>query len=152
MCIFFASVLKSKNTSKERCLRIMTQTHKASLFERLGGKPSIDSAVDIFYQKVLADESLKPFFKERDMKKQIGKQRLFMTYAFGGSNHYDGENMYNAHTMARAEGLNESHFNKVTIHLNNTLEELSVPEDLINEVIGIVVTTKDDVLGIKNSA
>ncbi len=33
-----------------------------SLFERIGGEPAVDAAVDLFYRKVLQDKSIKKFF------------------------------------------------------------------------------------------
>ena len=39
-----------------------------SLFERLGGEPALNAAVDNFYVKVLADDLVKDFFKSTDMK------------------------------------------------------------------------------------
>lgn len=41
-----------------------------SLFERIGGMNAVDAAVDIFYTKVLADESINHFFLNTDMKTQ----------------------------------------------------------------------------------
>ena len=59
-----------------------------SLFERIGGEPAIDAAVDIFYKKVLADDRIKGFFSGIDMEKQIQKQKSFLTFAFGGPSPY----------------------------------------------------------------
>jgi len=56
-----------------------------TLYEKLGGAPAIDAAVDIFYDKVLADERIKHFFVNTDMAKQRQHQKNFLTYAFGGS-------------------------------------------------------------------
>lgn len=124
----------------------MKQPATLTLYERLGGKPAIEAAVQIFYKKVIADKNLNPFFKETDMKKQMGKQTLFMTYAFGGAPKYTGKSMKEAHQKAREMGLNEAHFNGVAGHLMETLRELNVPEPTIEEVISIVATTKDDIL------
>ena len=47
----------------------------SSLFERLGGEAAIDAAVDVFYEKVLADPSLAPFFDGVDMDSPNGFSR-----------------------------------------------------------------------------
>tara|TARA_R110000868_G_scaffold218576_2_gene469246 strand:- start:167187 stop:167561 length:375 start_codon:yes stop_codon:yes gene_type:complete len=118
-----------------------------TLFERLGGKDAVEIAVTKFYDRILADPDLIPFFQETDMKKQMGKQRLFMTYAFGGLPNYDGESLERAHEKSRKQGLNESHFNKVAGHLVDTLHSINVPPSMIDEVIAIVAPTKEAIIG-----
>lgn len=41
-----------------------------SLFERLGGEGAVDAAVDIFYRKVVGDDSINRFFESTDMAQQ----------------------------------------------------------------------------------
>lgn len=118
----------------------------STLFEKIGGEAAVNAAVDIFYRKVLADDTISHFFETTDMAAQHAKQKSFLTMAFGGPNNYTGEDMRTAHAPLVAKGLNEDHFNSVAGHLQSTLEELNVPADLINEVISIAASTKDDVL------
>ncbi len=117
-----------------------TQT---SLFERIGGMTAVNAAVDIFYPKVLADPSLAHFFTNVDMKTQAAKQKAFLAYAFGAPMKYSGQNMRDAHSRMKLE---ESHFNSVAGHLVDTLHELEVPQNLIDEVVSIALSVKDDVL------
>ena len=120
----------------------------STLYEKIGGEKAVDAAVEIFYEKIMADTSLAKFFTSMDFEKQKRKQASFLTMAFGGPNKYTGLNMRAAHLRPVALGLNESHFNTVAGHLQDTLLELEVPSDLIQEVMTIVGTTKDDVLGL----
>jgi hemoglobin len=117
-----------------------------TLFEKLGGQSAVDAAVDIFYRKVLSDDSISHFFENIDMDAQIAKQKAFLTFAFGGPNNYSGQDMRNAHSKLVKEGLNEQHFNAVAGHLQSTLEELGVSADLVQEVMTIAGSTKNDVL------
>ncbi|MGB1061385.1 MAG: truncated hemoglobin, partial [Ketobacter sp.] len=39
----------------------------STLYEKIGGEPAVDAAVDLFYKKVLADERIKHFFEGVDM-------------------------------------------------------------------------------------
>jgi hemoglobin len=116
-----------------------------SLFERIGGMGAVDAAVDIFYTKVMADSTINHFFARIDMKTQSGKLKSFLAYAFGAPLNYDGKNMRDAHAHMK---LTEGHFNAVAGHLVATLQELKVPETLIEEVVAIALTTKNDVLGV----
>lgn len=123
-----------------------SSAQKKTLFERIGGKGAVEAAVEVFYDKVMGDSDLKPFFEGVDMGRQKGKMKIFLTYAFGGTPNYSGKNMREAHKRLVQEGLNEFHFNKVMEHLGNTLKELNVPNDLIQEAAAIALSTKNDVL------
>ena len=118
-----------------------------SLYERIGGEPAVNAAVDLFYRKVLNDYRINRFFDNADMEKQIAKQRAFFTMAFGGPNNYTGKDMRNAHAHLVDMGLNDSHFDAVMEHLGATLIELEVPQDLIAEAAAIAESTRNDVLG-----
>lgn len=118
-----------------------------ALYEKLGGKDAVNAAVDIFYKKVLADDRINFFFEDVDMKRQVAKQKAFMTYAFGGAPSYSGLSMRKAHEhLVKERGLSDEHFDAVAENLQSTLIELTVPEDLIAEVMEIVGSTRDDIL------
>ncbi len=118
-----------------------------SLYEKLGGEAAVSAAVNIFYRKVLQDETINHFFEKTDMQKQMAKQKSFLTMAFGGPNRYTGEDMRKGHAHLVAKGLNDDHFNAVAGHLQSTLEELGVAADLVAEVMAIAESTRNDVLG-----
>lgn len=117
---------------------------KGSLFERIGGMGAVDAAVDIFYKKVLADESISHFFINTDMAKQASMQKAFLAYAFGAPMSYTGKNLRAAHAHVN---LTTEHFNAVAGHLVVTLKELNVAQHLIDEVVVIALSVKGDVLG-----
>lgn len=119
-----------------------------SLYEKLGGDKAVDAAVDIFYTKVINDTALSPFFDGISMDRQKKMQKAFLTVAFGGPNHYSGRGMRAAHARPVAIGLNETHFDKVAAHLQQTLQQLNVPNDLIQEAMNIAASTKEDVLNL----
>lgn len=122
-------------------------TVSTTLYERLGGEPAVNTAVDIFYRKVLSDYRINRFFDNVDMEKQAAKQKAFLTMAFGGPHHYSGEDMRKGHAHLVKMGLDDSHFDVVVENLIATLEELNVPQELITEVVAICETTRNDVLG-----
>lgn len=114
-----------------------------SLYERLGGEPAVDAAVDIFYRKVLADDRISHFFDTVDMDRQRAKQKSFLTVAFGGPNRYTGRDMRAAHAAMK---LTEEHFNAVVENLATTLKELGVSDAQIGEVAAIANSVKNEVL------
>lgn len=119
-----------------------------SLYDELGGRDAVEAAVEIFYKKVLGDAHINHFFTRTDIEAQKQKQTLFLTMAFGGPNHYTGKKMRQAHKHLVEKGLNESHFNAVAGHLLSTLQELKVPDTLIEQVMTIAASTKEDVLNL----
>lgn len=119
-----------------------------SLFERIGGAAAVDAAVELFYQKVLDDPLLRPWFEGVEMNGQAAMQKNFLTMAFGGPNNYTGRDLTDAHARLVADGLNDSHFNAVAGHLQATLEELGVPAELVGEAMAIAGGTHDAILGV----
>jgi hemoglobin len=118
-----------------------------SLYERIGGEHAIASTVIIFYERVLADGELQPFFAGISMDRQIQKQIAFMTMAFGGPHHYTGRDLRTAHAHLVAAGLNRRHFELIVAHLRGALTELRVPQDMIGEAMAVIAATQGDVLG-----
>jgi hemoglobin len=117
-----------------------------SLYERIGGERALTAAVTLFYEKVMADESVEPFFAGLDMGAQIDKQIAFMTMAFGGPNKYTGRDLRTAHARLVRNGLGDRHFDAIATHLVDTLRELGVEQSLIDEAVQIVAGTREDVL------
>jgi len=105
------------------------------------------AAVALFYSKVTADETIARFFDEVDMKAQARKQVAFMSRAFGGPVEHQGKELRPAHQkLVDEEGLNDAHFDAVAGHLSETLIEMGVDEEIRNEVLEIVGSTRDEVL------
>ena len=117
-----------------------------SLFNRLGGSDAVNAAVDIFYDKVISDDHINGFFEGVDMSKQMRKMKSFLSYAFGADTPFQGESMRVAHERLVQQGLNDSHFDAVKNHIDTTLKELNVAQPLINEVLDITESTRNDVL------
>ena len=122
-------------------------TMELSLYDKLGGSAAVYACVELLYTKVLDDPNLSPFFEGADMNEQKRKQRDFLTMAFGGPRNYDGQALSDAHSyLVKMKGLSDEHFDAVAGHLQDTLTELNVPEDLAGEVMSIVAGTRDAAL------
>lgn len=130
--------------AEEKCRTRFQQDRESSLYHKLGGKAAIDAAVDAFYVKVLADERINFFFEDVSMTRQHNKQKAFLSAAFGGPEPWAGKDMREAHR--NLPDLNDTHFNAVAENLQKTLEEMKVPKELIDQVMAIAASTRDDVL------
>lgn len=121
----------------------MQQEEQKTIYEQLGGAPAIDIAVDKFYDRVLADPVVNGFFKNTNMVFQRKHQKNFITFATGGAKVYQGKNMREAH---KDMGLQDIHFEHIKMHLGDTLLELGVQKDLVQKVLDLVETLRNDVL------
>src|SRR5690349_231444 len=119
-----------------------------SLYERIGGESAIVAAVDVFYQKVLDDDELRPFFSGLDMQAQMKKQVAFMTWALGGPVEYRGRDLRTAHAeLVKERGLADRHFNAVARHLSATLADLGVSSVDAAEAMTRIHSLRNEVLG-----
>ena len=88
-----------------------------------------------------------PFFKDVDVERLRRSQYAFVQKAFGGGDEYSGKDLRTAHAQLVKVGMDNEHFDAVAKHLEDTLIELGVPQDLRMEALLIVDSTREDVLG-----
>jgi len=121
-------------------------TNQAALFERIGGKPAVNAAVDLFYEKILADPRVSEFFEGVDIERQKAKQKGFLTMAFGGPTQYTGRALREAHAPLVERGLRDVHVDVVAELLGATLDELGVAAQERDEALAIANSVRDEVL------
>lgn len=117
-----------------------------SLYDRIGGREAIQSVVSKMYQKIIADKTLAPFFKDTDLTTLRKSQTAFLVMAFDGPHKYTGQSLRDAHKKYVEEGLSDVHFDAVAGHLLSVLQELRVDQVMIDEVMKTVSSTRNDVL------
>jgi len=118
----------------------------ASLYERIGGAGAIEAAVELLYNKIGNDETLKEYFAGVNLEGQHTKMVGFLTAAMGGSEEYNGRDLTLSHAHLVKRGLNDGHFDAVAGHLSVTLKDLGVAKPLINEVLELVESTRSAIL------
>ena len=107
----------------------------------------MEIVTDVFYRKVLQDESVSRFFEDVDMERQRLKQKSFLTMAFGGPYQYSGLDLREGHKhLIEKYGLSDQHFNRVCEIFKETVTELNIPPDQIEEMMSILESTRDVVL------
>lgn len=135
--------ISSANAKDEKKATSAKKVASDSIYARLGGQPAMDAAVDLFYKKVLADDRVNHFFEDVNMKRQIKRQKAFLSAAFGGPVAYEGKDMRTAHKNL---DLTEADFTAIAENLQATLNDLKVDKDLSAEIMTLVASTKDAVL------
>jgi truncated hemoglobin YjbI len=119
----------------------------ADLYDTIGGSRRINTAVELFYARVLADESLRPFFEGVDVKGLSARQSMFISMLVGGRKVYTGKNLALAHAGSRMKGMTEAHFNTMLDHFRAALTELQVAPERVAEIMTRLEGTRDAVLG-----
>lgn len=113
----------------------MTEAPTQTLYDRLGGGAAVRSVVDRFYEMVLLDPQLRPYFAGIDLTKLRRHQALFISQIAGGPTSYDGRDMGEAHA---GRGIDDVAFGRVAHHLVEALKEHQVPAAEIDEVVAAV--------------
>lgn len=109
--------------------------NEKSLYEQLGGADAIEAVVAGFYERMLADPEILPFFRGVQMSHQHQKQVAFFTQALGGPQIYHGKDMVTAH---KGMGIRDRHFDLLVKHLTATLREAGVDEGKIGQILGLL--------------
>lgn len=65
-------------------------TYLNTIYEGIGGQPTVDRIIDSLYKHIGVNETLLPIFPD-DLEESARKQRLFLTQFFGGPNLYAQE-------------------------------------------------------------
>lgn len=109
-----------------------------------GDRHELRSVTSAFYQKVLGDKLLSPYFTGVDMHRQSGMLAEFLAMAFGGPHAYTGRDLRTAHQ--HLPGLADAHFDRVLEYLAETLREAGLSEADIVTAGAVAETVRDHVL------
>lgn len=100
--------------------------------------------IPAFYERVLADATLAPFFKEVSMDKLQAMQHEFFVMATGGPLEYSGRPLAHVH---HGKGITKAHFAAFTGHLVETLKAMDLAQADLDEVIARVNATANEITG-----
>jgi hemoglobin len=119
------------------------------LYEKIGGGKTISALVRVFYDKVQADPRLGRFFRCTDMDNLRARQAMFLTMLLGGTRSFTRIALDAAHAGARAEGMTDSDFDTLLSLFAESLQEVNVEQNYVDEVLRLLETTRESVLGRK---
>lgn len=136
---------KNVNKEKQQITNTAVLTYAApqrreELLDLLGGKQVLHAAVDRFYEGLLQDERLMPFFEGSNIQVLKWHQFNFMSVAFSAvPEGLDVPNMVlEKHKRLFNQGLNEEHFDIMMEHLRTTFQELSIDPHLVEEAVEVL--------------
>jgi hemoglobin len=114
-----------------------------TLLEQLGGRDAVEAVVARFYERVLADVTLKHFFRNVSMSRLAQHQVDFFVMVLGNLDTYKGRDMVTTH---RGMGITDGQFDAVAGHLVGTLQELGVPQAGIDQVVALVAPLREQIV------
>ncbi len=124
----------------------MTET---SLYERIGGRERVGAMAEAFYNRVLADPDLAPYFEKVPMDRLLRMQTEFFSAALDGPLEYTGRPLSEAHAGL---GITVRHFARFVEHLLACLEELDLSDREVRDVIERISTYRNEILGVAGSS
>jgi hemoglobin len=115
-----------------------------SAYDRIGGAPAVTEAVERFYKRLLADEDLAGFFAGTDLAVLKRHQVALISQVLDGPKTYAGRELAEAH---KGMDISIDQYLAVGAHLTAVLEELEVPQDIIEHVGKVLESVAPDVIG-----
>jgi hemoglobin len=116
------------------------------LYDLIGGNRTVWAATESFYERVLADDTLRPFFKSTDMAQLRARQSMFISMLLGGRIVYTGKDIHAAHAHVREQGLNDGHFDGFLRHFREALNEVGVQADKVEKVTKLLESRRSAVV------
>jgi hemoglobin len=114
-----------------------------TLYEKIGGQPTLEKVVDAFHNSIMADSSLKGFFAKTDMAKQRAHQIAFFSQILEGPKQYSGRPMDKTHS---GMNLNDQHFEAITKYLSAAMTASGVSAEDASAAMAKVSSLKAAIL------
>ena len=105
---------------------------------------AIRAAVDLFYDRMLAEPTIAPAFVGVDLRKLKRHQRAFVFQALGGPSAYSGRDMKTAHAGL---GIDDAQFTTACRLLMQSLRESGVAADVVERAIGDIERLRPLIVG-----
>lgn len=117
----------------------------STLLERMGGASAVMDSLDGLNRRMVADETLAPFFEGIDGQVWVDKLYDFLGRTLEASE-YDAQRLRSSHRKLVDAGLSDVHFDLTMEYLREALIEAGVPDDCLDEVNALFESTRADVL------
>jgi hemoglobin len=121
----------------------MSATGETTDYDRIGGGPAVSAVVARFYEAVLADPALAPYFTGVDMTALRRHQVLLLSQVMGGPVEYDGRELAEVHA---GHNITDEAYDKVVDHLVGALKEAGVDDDILGRLGQVVAGLRADIV------
>jgi hemoglobin len=103
-----------------------------SLYDKLGGFSFVRKLVSSFYDRLLDEDTLSPFFENTEMSALVDHQTKFWATALGGPASYTPEQLRAIHQSMEIEA---HHFDLVLELVEEVLEDHDVGDEDVSTII-----------------
>jgi len=116
-------------------------------FEELPQDIAINKLVKKFYQYVLVDPILAPFFTGHDINRLLNHQEQFFKYLLFGHESNTTFKLDDIHRpLVEKLGLSAQHFDRVVTHLTKALTKLNAAPETMSLALTLVESTRHQIL------
>jgi hemoglobin len=112
-------------------------------YETVGGSEAVREVIDDFYDRVLVDEVLAPYFRGSDMPRVRRHQFLVISEAMGGPIAEGVMDITEAH---KGRGITEDALSRVAIHLVVAMNDAHWPEEIVQRTAQAVMSYRHQVV------
>lgn len=104
-----------------------------TLFEKYGGFSTVSKIVLTFYDRMIEDDTVGPFFDDVDLSRLIDHQNKFISSLMGGPASFSDDHIERAH---RHMAIEDHHFDRLKEIVEKTLVDFSVEAVDIQTILG----------------
>lgn len=118
-------------------------SNQRTLYDRIGGEIAVALLVDRFYDRVLKDPELEPYFRNVPMEKLLAMQLEFFSAALDGPVRYSGRPVDQVH---KGFGITSRQLTRFMRHLMATIEFIHPNEKETQEIYSRIGLMADAVI------
>jgi hemoglobin len=107
-----------------------------TIFERNGGFATVRKVVSTFYDYVLEDDTVSPFFEGIDMRRQIDHQSKFISAVMGGPGSFTDDHLQRVHARL---GIDHAAFGVISDLLQEAMEDQGMEKTDVDAVMHEIV-------------
>jgi hemoglobin len=113
---------------------------KSTFYERVGGAPTFERLVNVFYDGVADDEVLRPLYPEDDLGPAADRLRMFLEQYWGGPTTYSDQRghprLRMRHAPYRVDSLARDQWLQ---HMRAAVDSLDLDQELDDELWNYLV-------------
>ena len=125
----------------------MTTMQEKSLYDRLGGADAINALTESWVARVGGDDRANGKFVRTDIERLMKEVVDQLCEATGGPCTYTGRSMLETHAGMK---VTAGEFDVVMRHLDGALDELNVPKAEHDEVVGLIMPMRGDIVEVES--
>jgi len=129
---------------------MVTDTSTPSMYDRIGGSPTVRAAVDRLYAWIARDDELwVNYFQGVDLPTVKGHMVKLLSQTLGGPKQYSGRDLKQAHAHLNIKG---SHYDRVVDYVLASLLVAHAPRDVMAAVEGVLLDLRPQLCTSEESA